>query len=101
MIPRAVTICVRHRGRPIHLWLPALPVLVLLAPVVALGLAIAGWARRPAQPVAGRAPGPARVVAGGAPGPGLLGASWRLMCALAGTRIEIQRGRTAVLVTIR
>jgi hypothetical protein len=30
-----------------------------------------------------------------------LGAGWRIVCALPGTRVDVEQGRTAVLVAIR
>ncbi|SBT43841.1 hypothetical protein [Micromonospora narathiwatensis] len=85
-MPQVVSVRVRNeRGRRVRLWIPVLPVLLLLSPVLLLVLASAAiacllWRINPIR---------------------ALYASWRLLCALRGTRIEIEQNRTAVLVDIR
>lgn len=86
MIPQLVT--VRHRrrnGRWLRLHVPVVSVLLVLSPllllVVLAGL-VACLATR-VSPV------------------GALRGTGQLLCALPGTRIEIEQGRTAVLVSVR
>ena len=86
MIPQLVT--VRHRrpdGRWLRLYVPVLPVLLALSPLLLL-TALAGLA-------ACLATGVSLVDA-------LRGAG-QLLLALPGTRIEVEQGRTAVLVSVR
>ncbi|WP_213455481.1 hypothetical protein [Rhizomonospora bruguierae] len=86
MIPQLVT--VRHRrtnGRWLRLYIPVLPVLLVLSPVLLLAMVvglIACLATR-VSPV------------------GALRGTGRLLGALPGTRIEIEQGRMAVLVSVR
>ena len=85
MIPQLVT--VRHRrpdGRWLRLYVPVLPVLLVLSPLllaVLVGL-VACLATR-VSPV------------------GALRGTGQLLWALPGTRIEVEQGRTAVLVSVR
>ncbi|MEV8517073.1 hypothetical protein [Dactylosporangium sp. NPDC051484] len=86
MIPNLVT--VRHRrpdGRRLRLHVPVLPVLLVLSPLLLL-----------AVPVGLVACLVLRVSPLGA----LRGAG-QLLWALPGTRIELEQGRTAVLVSVR
>ena len=86
MIPHLVT--VRHRrpdGRWLRLYVPVLPVLLVLSPLLLLAL-LAGLAACLATRVS-----PV----------GALRGTGQLLCALPGTRIEVEQGRTAVLVSIR
>lgn len=86
MIPQLLTLRVtRPRGRPIRIWLPVLPILVLLSPVLVLAVLGAAIACRIYRIGVARA----------------FGSVWRFACALRGTRFDIEQGRTAVLVTIR
>jgi hypothetical protein len=86
MIPHLVT--VRHRrpdGRWRRLYVPVLPVLLVLSPLLllaVLGGLVACLATR-ISPV------------------GALRGTGQLLCALPGTQIEIEQGRTAVLVSVR
>jgi hypothetical protein len=86
MIPHLVT--VRHRrgdGRWLRLYVPVLPVLLVLSPLLLLAVLVglvACLATR-VSPV------------------GALRGAGQLLCALPGTRIEIEQGRTAVLVSVR
>ncbi|MFD2765401.1 hypothetical protein [Micromonospora eburnea] len=87
-MPQVVSVRVRNgRGRRVRLWIPILPVLLVLSPVLLLALAVAVaavaclvWRINPVR---------------------ALDAGWGLLCALRGTRIEIEHSRTAVLVDIR
>jgi hypothetical protein len=86
MIPYLVT--VRHRrpdGRRLRLYVPVLPVLLVLSPLLllaVLGGLVACLVFR-VSPV------------------GALRGAGQLLCALPGTRFEIEDGRTAVLVSVR
>jgi hypothetical protein len=86
MIPHLVA--VRHRrpdGRWLRLYLPVLPVLLLLSPLLLLAVLaglVACLATR-VSPV------------------GALRGTGQLLWALPGTRIEIEQGRTVVLVSVR
>lgn len=85
MIPQLVT--VRHRGtdgRWLRLYIPVLPVLLVLSPVLVLAV-LAGLV--------------ACVVTRISP-VGALRGTGQLLCALPGTRIEVQQGRTALLISV-
>ncbi|MFE6667305.1 hypothetical protein ACFVFH_27545 [Streptomyces sp. NPDC057697] len=86
MIPQLVTVgCRRWDGRRRRLYVPVLPVLLVLSPLlflaVLLGLAVCLVVH--VSPM------------GAARGTG------QLLCALPGTRIEIEQGRTAWLISVR
>ncbi|PDP88120.1 hypothetical protein CQJ94_08315 [Glycomyces fuscus] len=86
MIPHLVT--VRHRrpdGRQRRLYLPVLPVLLVLSPLLLLAVpaGLAACLVTRVDPV------------------GALHGVGQLLRALPGTRIEIEQGRTAVLVSVR
>lgn len=85
-MPQLLTVRVkRPNGRPIRIWVPVLPVVLVFSPVVVLAVlaaAVACFVYRV---------GVVRI----------LGAGWRVVSALPGTRVDIEQGRTAVLVTIR
>jgi len=86
VIPQLVT--VRHRrssGRWLRLYIPVLPVLLLLSPLLLLAV-LAGLV--------------ACLVTRVSPVGALRGAG-RLLWALPGARFEIEQGRTAVLVSVR
>jgi hypothetical protein len=86
MIPHLVT--VRHRrpdGRWLRLYVPVLPVLLVLSPLLLLAVLVglvACLATR-VSPI------------------GALRGTGQLLWALRGTRIEVEDGRTAVLVSVR
>jgi hypothetical protein len=85
MMPWAVTVRVRTgRARPVRLWVPFLPVALALSPLLPLVLAVlvAGCLTVRINPL--RA----------------LAAGWRLLSSLRGLRVEVDRGRTAVLVNV-
>jgi hypothetical protein len=85
-MPQLLTMRVaRPAGRPIRIWVPVLPVALVLSPfliLAALAAAIACLVYRVSMLRA-------------------FGAAWRLFCALPGTRFDVREGRTAVLVSIR
>jgi hypothetical protein len=86
MIPYLVT--VRHRrpdGRWLRLYVPVLPVLLVLSPLLLLAV-LAGLV--------------ACLVAGVSPVGALRGAG-QLLRALPGTRIEVEEGRMALLISVR
>jgi hypothetical protein len=86
MIPHLVT--VRHRrpdGRWLRLYVPVLPVLLVLSPLLLLAV-LAGLAACVATRVS-----PVSALRG----------TVQLLWALPGTQIEIEQGRTAVLVSVR
>jgi hypothetical protein len=85
-MPQLLTVRVSHPdGRPIRIWVPVLPVVIVLSPVVVLAVLAAAVACLVFRVSVVRA----------------LGAGWRIVAALPGTRVDVEQGRTAVLVTIR
>ena len=85
-MPQLLTVRVkRPDGRPIRIWVPVLPVVLVLSPVVVLAVLAAAVACVVYHVSAVRA----------------LGTGWRIVSALPGTRVDVEQGRTAVLVTIR
>ena len=85
MIPQLVT--VRHRrtnGRWLRLYIPVLPVLLVLSPVLVLAVltGLVACVVTRISPV------------------GALRGTGQLLCALPGTRIEVQQGRTALLISV-
>ena len=85
MIPQLVT--VRHRrpdGRWRRMYFPVLPVLLVLSPLLLLAV-LAGLVACVVYRIS--------LV-------GALRATGQLLCALPGTRFEIEDGRTAVLVSV-
>ena len=86
MIPQLVTVRYRRPdGRWLRLYVPVLPVLLVLSPLLLLG-ALAGL-------IACLATGVSPV--------GALHGIGQVLCGLSGTRIEIEDGATAVLVSVR
>ncbi|GHJ43513.1 hypothetical protein Cs7R123_08550 [Catellatospora sp. TT07R-123] len=85
-MPQLVTVRVaRPHGRPIRVWVPVLLVALLLSPVLILAVPAGIVACLVYRVSVTRA----------------FAAAWRLLCALRGTRFDIEQGRTAVLVSIR
>jgi hypothetical protein len=85
-MPQLLSVQVRHPdGRPIRIWIPVLPVLLVLSPLVVLVVLAAAVACLVFRVNMARA----------------LGAGWRLVSALPGTRVDVKQGSTAVLVAIR
>jgi hypothetical protein len=86
MIPHLVTVSHRRpNGRRLRLYIPVPPVLLVLSPLLLLAMLVglvACLATR-VSPV------------------GALRGTGQLLCALPGTRIEIEQGRTAVQVSVR
>lgn len=86
MMPQLLTVRVkRPDGRPIRIWVPVLPVLLLFSPVVVLAALVAAVACLVYRVNVVRA----------------LGSGWRIVSALPGTRVDVEQGRTGVLVIIR
>lgn len=86
MMPQLLTVRMkRPNGRPVRIWVPVLPVLLVLSPLLLLAVGLTAVACAVYRISLLRA----------------LGSGWRLMSALPGTRFDIEHGRTAVLVTIR
>ena len=86
MIPQLVTVRYRRPdGRWLRLYVPVLPVVAVLSPLLLLAV-LAGL-------VACLATGVRPV--------GVLRGIWQLLWALPGTRIEVDDGQTALLVSVR
>ena len=86
MIPQLVTVRYRRPdGRWLRLYVPVLPVVAVLSPLLLLAV-LAGL-------VACLATGMSPV--------GALRGTWQLLWALPGTRIEVDDGQTALLVSVR
>ena len=86
MIPYLVT--VRHRrpnGRWLRLYVPVLPVLLVLSPLLLLAVLT----------------GLIACLATGVNPVGALRGTGQLLWALPGTRVELEEGRTALLVSVR
>jgi hypothetical protein len=85
-MPQLLTVRVkRPDGRPIRIWVPVLPVVLVLSPLLILAALVAVVACLVYRIRVMRA----------------FGTGWRLFCALPGTRVDVHEGRTAVLVSIR
>jgi len=85
-MPQLLTVRVkRPDGRPIRSWVPVLPVVLVFSPVVVLAVLVAAVACLAYRVSVMRA----------------LGTGWRIVSALPGTRVDLEQGRTAVLLTIR
>jgi hypothetical protein len=85
-MPQLLTVRVkRPGGRPIRIWVPVVPVALVFSPVVVLAVLVAAVACLVYRVSVVRA----------------LGTGWRIVSALPGTRVDIEQGRSAVLVTIR
>lgn len=85
-MPQLLTVRVkRPDGRPIRIWIPVLPVVLVFAPVVVLAALVAAVACLVYRVSVIRA----------------LGTGWRIVSALPGTRVDVEQGHTAVLVAIR
>jgi hypothetical protein len=86
VIPQSLTVRVnRPEGRPIRIWVPVLPAALVLSPVLILAALAAAVACRVYRVSVTQA----------------FGTGWRLFSALPGTRVDIDEGRTALLVSIR
>ena len=86
MMPQLITVRIRRpQGRVIRIWVPVIPVLLLLSPLLILGALVAGVACLAYRVNPFRA----------------LGTGWRVLGAMSGTRVDIEQANTAVLVNIR
>jgi hypothetical protein len=86
MMPQLLTARVKSpNGRPIRIWVPVLPVVLLLSPLLILAALAGAVACLVYRISVLRA----------------FGAGWRLFCALPGTRFDMDDGQTAFLVSIR
>ena len=85
-MPQLLTVRVkRPDGRPIRIWVPVLPIVLVFSPVLVLAVLVAAVACLVYRVRVLRA----------------LGTSWRVISALPGTRVDVAQGRTALLVAIR
>ncbi|GAB3414265.1 hypothetical protein [Flindersiella endophytica] len=85
-MPQLLTVRVMRPGRrPLRIWLPVLPILLLLSPVVVLAVVGVIVACHIYRVDVTRA----------------LGIGWSIVSALPGTRVDFAEGRTSYLVTIR
>jgi hypothetical protein len=83
MMPQVVTVRVHsRRDRRFRVWIPVLPVLLVLSPLLVVALVVACLATRvnPGQGVA---------------------AAWRLLCAARGFRVDIHDHDNTVYVNVR
>lgn len=84
-MPQLLTMRVaRPAGRPIQIWVPVLPLMLVLSPFLILAVLAAAVACLVYRVSVMQA----------------FGAGWRLFCALPGTRFDVREGRTAVRVSI-
>jgi hypothetical protein len=85
MMPQLMTVRVRRaEGRQFRIWIPVLPVALVLSPLLVLAAAGAVVACLMYEVSV----------------PGAFGTAWRLFCALPGTRVDVREGRTAVFLSI-
>jgi hypothetical protein len=85
VIPQLLIVHFRQpAGRPVRIWLPVLPLVLLFLPILVLA-ALAGVVACVIHHISV----PRAFVRG-----------WRFLSALRGTRVDIEQGRTAVLVAI-
>jgi hypothetical protein len=87
MMPQLLTARVDRPGgrRPVRIWVPVLPILLVVSPLLVLAGIVAAVACLVYRISVATA----------------FGTAWRILAALPGTRLDIEHGRTAVLVTIR
>jgi len=86
MMPQLVTVRVgRPHRRPVRIWIPVIPVLVLFAPIVVLVVVGILVACMVFHINAARA----------------LGSGWGIVSALPGLRVDFEQGPMDLLVTIR
>ncbi|GAA2788131.1 hypothetical protein [Nonomuraea dietziae] len=85
-MPQLLTVRVKRPDRrPIRIWVPLLPVVLVFSPFVVLAVLGAAVACHVFRIDVVRA----------------LGTGWRIVSALPGTRVDLEFSRTAVLVAIR
>ena len=86
MMPQLLTVRFGHPdSRPHRIWVPILPVLLILSPILVLAV-LAGTVACLVFHI-----NPLRA----------LGASWRMFSALSGTQVDIEQSDLALLVAIR
>ena len=86
MMPQLVTVKVQRRsGQPLRIWVPVLPVLLILSPLIVAAAGVAAVACLVYRVSPTRA----------------FGTGWQILSALPGTRLDAEHGRLAVLVSIR
>jgi hypothetical protein len=86
MMPQLISMRIRRpHGRVIRIWIPIIPVLLLLSPLLILGALVVGGGCLVYRVNPLRA----------------LGTGWRVLWAMSGTRVDVEQGNTAVLVNIR
>ena len=86
MMPQLVTVKVQRRtGHPIRIWVPVLPVLLILSPLIVVAAGVAAAACLVYRISLTRA----------------FGTGWQILSALPGTRVGLEQGRLALLVSIR
>ncbi|HEX4788795.1 MAG TPA: hypothetical protein VH372_10065 [Actinospica sp.] len=85
-MPQLLTVRVeRPDGRPIRIWVPVLPIVLVFSPILVLAALVGALACLVYHVNPMRA----------------AGTGWRIVSALPGTRVDVEQGRTAVLVAIR
>ncbi|WP_117212301.1 hypothetical protein [Allorhizocola rhizosphaerae] len=85
-MPQLLTVRIkRSGGRRIRVWVPVLPVVLVLSPILVPAVLAATVACRIFHISA----------------LGALGAGWRFVSALPGARFDVEQGSTAVLISIR
>ena len=85
MMPQLIRVRIRgDNGRSHRFWVPVLPIVLVLSPLLILAAVVAAVACLIYHVNPFRA----------------LGGMWRLFSALRGSRIDVEHGRSAVLVTI-
>jgi hypothetical protein len=85
-MPQLLTARVKRPDhQAIRIWVPVLPAVLVLSPLVVLAVLAATVACVVCRISVMRA----------------LGTGWRIITALPGTRVDVEDGRTAVLLTIR
>jgi hypothetical protein len=85
-MPQLLTVRVgRPHGRPLRIWVPILPIVLVFSPFVVLAALVTAVACLVYRVSVVRA----------------LATGWHFVSALPGFRVDIEQGRTAVLVAIR
>ena len=85
MMPQLIRVRIRgDNGRSHRFWVPVLPIVLVLSPLLILAAVVAAVACLIYHVNPFRA----------------MGGMWRLFSALRGSRIDVEHGRSAVLVTI-
>jgi hypothetical protein len=85
-MPQLITVRIRRpQGRAIRIWVPVIPVLLLLSPLLILGALVVSVACLAYRVNLWHA----------------ITTGWRVLWAMPGTRVDIEQGNSAVLVHIR